>query len=182
MDLMINSGVVIAFISVWMLVLTLNSILFLLFPNKQDNKKFAVSVFYHQAFVEAFTGDLDLVAGVTRMMLLIGDHAEDADDNFVDDIDADEAVDGSYGRVTITTPAMNDDDANDRAEWDFDDIVYTALDNDTITEAAAYLQVGGDDTTPGDDILIALWDIADTLADGSDFTLQVGTEGAVQFA
>lgn len=142
------------------------------------------SVFYHQAFVEAFTADLDLVGGVTRMMLLTGATTtpDNPDHEFVDDISADEASDGSYARETLTTPAMADDDANNRAEWDFDDVVFGGLDNETVTAAAAYLQTGGNDASPSDDILIALWDIADTAADGSDFTLQVGSEGAVQFA
>lgn len=141
-----------------------------------------VSVFYPSAFVEAFEGDMDIVAGVMRMMLLIGDHTEDPDDDFVNDISADEATDASYGRVTLANDAIVYDSANDRAEYDFDDVVFASLANTTVTEAAAYLRVGADDTTPADDPLLALWDIADTVADGSDFTLQPGTEGAIQFS
>lgn len=140
------------------------------------------SIIYHQAYVEAFTGDLDLTTSTLRMMLLIGNHAENPDDEFVSDISADEATHASYGRVTLTTVAVTDDDANNRAEVSFDNVTFSTLDATTATEAVAYQRVGADDTTPADDVLIALWDIADTAADGSDFTLQVGSEGAIQFS
>jgi hypothetical protein len=147
-----------------------------------DPLAMAASVFYHNAFVEAFTGALDLTTDVIRMLLLVGTPTISVDHDFVDDVSGEEASDGSYARVTLTTPAVTDDDANDRAEWSFDDVVFSSLAGTTATAAVAYQQTGGSDATPADDVLIALWDNADTAADGSDFTLQVGTEGAVQFS
>lgn len=170
-----------AFTVVWLASWAVGAVVELLRKSPR-RRVLAASIIYHNIYVEAFEGDADLVAGVCRMMLLVGNHIEDVDDDFVNDISVDEASDASYGRVTLTTVAMTDDDANDRAELDFDDVVFSALANETVTEAVAYLQVGVDDTTPANDPLIALWDIADTAADGSDFTLQVGTEGAIQFS
>lgn len=142
------------------------------------------SVFYHQTFVEAFTGTIDLTSDVLRMMLLITTTStpDSPDHTVVDNIDGDEASDASYGRVTLAGVAVTDDDANNRAEWDFNDVVFSSLAGATIIMAAAYKRVGADDTTPADDPLICLWDIANTAPDGSDFTLQVGSEGAVHWS
>ncbi len=141
------------------------------------------SVFYHNAFVLAFTGALNLSSAVCRMMLLIGTSStpDSPDHEFIDDIDADEATDGSYGRVTLTSKTVTDDDANNRAELDFADVVYAALAGTTIIMAALGIQTGGNDSSPEDDPLVCLWDIANTAPDGSDFTLQPGSEGAVHF-
>ena len=141
------------------------------------------SVFYHNAFLEAYNGDLDAVAGVCRMLLLdsLTTTPDNPDHDFVNDVSADECEDASYGRVTLAGKALTDDDANNRTEWDFNDVVFTALNNETVLGAIAYLQTGGDDSTPTNDALIAMWDIADTASNGTNFPLQTGTEGAIWF-
>lgn len=173
------------FLSLWLIVAGLGSLAAILRP-PQSRGALHASVFYHQAFVELATANLNLVSGVIRDMLLTGSTTtpDNPDHEFVDDISADEGAHASYGRVTLGTKAMTDDDVNNRAEWSFADVVHATLNAafGTVTAMASYLQVGGDDATPGNDILICLWDIADTAPDGSDFTLQPGSEGAVQFA
>ena len=58
----------------------------------------------------------------------------------MNDVSADECEDASYGRVTLAGKALADDDANNRAEWDFNDVVFTALNNvHTATRAGTAL-------------------------------------------
>jgi hypothetical protein len=65
--------------------------------------------------------------------------------------------------------------------------VFGGLDAGTIQTVVIYLQVGGDDTTPGDDPLVAVWDddSAGSLGDlpkatnGSDVTISVSSDGAI---
>lgn len=171
-----------AFTLLWLLSWTIGGLHLLLTGRRLDPRQLAASVFYHNAFTIAFEGDLDLEVDTLRMMLLADSHVEDASDDFVDDVSADEVADASYGRVTLTSSAVTDDDANDRSEWDFADVVFSSLDNVTPGKAVAYKQVGGDDSTEANDPLIALWDHANTAADGSDYTLQPGANGAVHFS
>lgn len=141
-------------------------------------------------------GQLDLDTDTLRMLLLktystADGTLADYDDlqAFLGDSGITEADAASYGRVTVTTPAITTDDANDRGELDFDNVVFSGLGDgsgtdgtgseNTIVAAVLYKQVGADDTSPGDDIPIALYDIADTQTDGTDFTLSVGSDGVL---
>ena len=74
-----------------------------------------------------------------------------------------------YSRKNVTTTSVTQDDANDQAVWDSDDFSWSSLDGETIQGAIIYRQIGGDDTTPGDDEIIQVYD--DDMADVSDFPL-----------
>lgn len=74
-----------------------------------------------------------------------------------------------YTRKDVTTTTVSQDDTNDRAVWDSDDFSWASLDGETIQGAIIYRQVGGDDTTPGDDEIIQVYD--NDMADVSDFPL-----------
>lgn len=141
-------------------------------------------------------GQLDLDTDTLRMLLIktygtADGTLADYDDlqAFLGDSGIVEADAASYGRVTVTNPAITTNDTDDRGELDFDDVVFSSLGDgsgtdgtgseNTIKAAVLYKQVGADDTTPGDDIPIALYDIQDTQTDGTDFTLSVGSNGAV---
>lgn len=144
-------------------------------------------------------GSLDFESGAFRMLLLktfdTGVTTEgvlkDYNDlgAFLGDSAVVEADAAGYGRVTITNPLVTVDDTNDRGELTFDNVVFTALGDgsgtdgtgaeNTIEAALLYQQIGGDDTTPGDDVPVALYDIPDTQTDGNDFELAVGSEGAL---
>lgn len=141
-------------------------------------------------------GLLDLDTDVLRMLLLNTYSTADAtladyDDlaAFLGDVGIVEADPLNYARVTITTPVISTDDPNDRGELDFDNVVFANLgdgsgvdatgQDNTILAAVMYKQVGGSDATPATDIPIALYDIANTQTDGTNFTLSVGAEGAL---
>lgn len=74
-----------------------------------------------------------------------------------------------YSRKDVTTTTVTQDNTNDRAVYDSDDFVWSSLDGETIQGAIVYKQVGADDTTPGDDPIIQLYD--DSMSDVSDFPL-----------
>jgi len=90
-----------------------------------------------------------------------------------------ELVATNYARKAFANEAVNEDTANDRAEFDADDVVWTALGgatNDTIGAALVYKHV----TADADSIPIAYIDLTDTPTNGGDITLQWNVEGIVQ--
>jgi len=102
-----------------------------------------------------------------------------------------ELVDASYDRQGTTTPSVTQDDTDNEGVFDIDDVTFPGLDTtQDIQFIVFYKQVGGDDTSPGDDPIIALYDddSAGSLADlplatnGSDVTLQIDTEGLINIS
>jgi hypothetical protein len=79
------------------------------------------------------SADMDLNADDMRLILCMTNTTADTD------VDADntgtytlDEMDGAnYARVALANEAVNTDDANDRAEFDADDVVFTALGNGT---------------------------------------------------
>src|SRR5690606_20072773 len=77
----------------------------------------------------------------------------------------------SYARQTLASKAVNRDTANDRIELDAANLDFGSLESgQTVKAIILYVQVGGDDTTPADDILMAYIDgnITVTLAADAD--------------
>lgn len=61
-----------------------------------------------------------------------------------------------YSRKDLTSGAVNPDDTNDRGFYDASDVSWTSLDGETIQGVIVYQQIGGDDTTPGDDQIVTV--------------------------
>lgn len=113
-------------------------------------------------------------------------------DAFVADLPTgSEPTDASYGRQTLSGVSITQDNTNDRAQFDANDAVFSSLSTSNDIEAAfVYRQVGGDDTSPGDDELIAVFDddsgdsggISDLpkATNGSDFEIQFGSDGILE--
>ena len=92
----------------------------------------------------------------------------------------DEFTDASYARKTLTTKAVNEDLANNRAEFDADNVTWTALTGDTAQAAIVYKFV----TNDADSIPIAYIDTGgfpQTPA-GADLTINWNAEGIIQFS
>ena len=108
---------------------------------------------------------------------------DNPDHDFMNDIATDEFNDTNYtagfggaGRKTLANRAISTDNVNNRSEWDFDDIVWTTLGGtQTAVMAPTMREITNDAATN----LLTIHDIADTATNGTDFTLQVGSEGAV---
>lgn len=90
------------------------------------------------------------------------------------------AANYTAGGVTVTTPAVSQDDTNNWAKWDDNgtDINWTSLGAATIVEARLW-----DDTvtTPTADLVCILWEIA-TNSNGGNYTLAFGANGIMTLA
>jgi len=113
-------------------------------------------------------------------------------DSFVGDVldggtTAEEFQGTGYSRQTLSNVTVTQDDTDDEGVADADDVTFKGLDGDTIQAVLVYKQVGGDDSTPGDDPIVAVYDdnTAGSLADlplttnGGDVTLALSSEGIV---
>lgn len=103
---------------------------------------------------------------------------------------AEEFAGTGYNRQDLANVSVTVDNTDDEGVIDADDTVFSSLDGDAIQAILVYKQVGGDDTTPGDDPIVAVLDddSAGSVADlplttnGGDVTLQWDTEGVVNFS
>jgi hypothetical protein len=113
-------------------------------------------------------------------------------DTFVGDVldggtTAQEFQGTGYSRQALSNVTVTQDDVDDEGVADADDVTFPGLDGDTIQAVLVYKEVGGDETTPGDDPIIAVFDdnSAGSLADlplttnGGDVTLAFSSEGVV---
>lgn len=139
---------------------------------------------------ELLKGSFDVENDTLRVMLLDNSTSYTFDPDaheFVSDITAagTEMSGTGYSRKTLTTPTASEDTTDDEGVFDADDTLFTAIDAGTIQTIVVYQQVGGDDTTPGDDrVLVVLDDdSAGSVADlplptnGSDVQIQWDAEG-----
>jgi hypothetical protein len=95
---------------------------------------------------------------------------------------------GSADRQTLANVSVTADNTDDEGVWDADDVTWTGVDSTAAIQGwIVYLQVGGDDSTPGDDPIIQVVDddMADAPSDlplstnGSDVTIEWNAEGIV---
>lgn len=93
---------------------------------------------------------------------------------------------GTSDRKAITTASVTQDDTDDEGVYDGDDVTWQGVEStEDIQGWIVYKQVGGDDTTPGDDpvLIVVDDDMADAPADlplatnGSDITIAWDAEG-----
>jgi len=95
---------------------------------------------------------------------------------------------GSGDRQTLANPTVTEDNTDNEGEFDADDVTWTGVEStEKIQGWIVYKQVGGDDTTPGDDPIVQVVDddMADAPGDlplstnGSDITVQWAGEGII---
>jgi len=129
--------------------------------------------------------NIDLENDTVRIALLKATTEYDADPDahaFVDDVldggpTGEELTDTNYSRQTLTGTAVDQDDGDDEAEWQADDVRFADLGgSETVEAILLYKQVGGDDSTPGDDPVIRIIDDEDVTdleadTDGGDFEI-----------
>jgi hypothetical protein len=139
------------------------------------------------------SGQIDLANDTIKVLALKNTTAYTFDkDNhdFVQDVlnNGDEFDDTNYSRLTLANQATSTDDTDDEGVFDADDITWQDLGgSQDIQTVIIYKQVGGDDTTPGDDPVIAVLD-DDTASDlpfatnGSNVTVTWDGQGIAQLA
>ena len=133
----------------------------------------------NRTLAEYLRGSIDLESDVLRVALFNDEIAYTFDPEtheFVDDVldgtTAEEFGDSGgtgYSRQDLENADVIQNDAEDRADFDADDVLFPSIDGETIQGAVVYKQVGGDDTTPGDDPIIQVYD--NDQADVDDFPL-----------
>ncbi|WP_323190448.1 hypothetical protein [Halostella sp. PRR32] len=139
-------------------------------------------------------GNLDVETATLRVALFNDSVAYSPDQvnhEYVSDVldggtTAQELADASYSRRDLANVSVTVDATDGEVVVDADDVTWTSLDGgETIQGWVAYAQIGGDDTTPADDPIIALEDEVTNsngnlvTTNGSDITLQFDAEGIV---
>ncbi len=144
---------------------------------------------------QVMEGVIDLTADTVKVALISDDTAytfDPATHTFVNDIldggtTAIEFTGSGYSRQTLSSKTVTQDDTDNEGVFDAADVTFTSLDGDTIQGIIIYQQIGVDDTTPGDDRVLVVYDddSAGSLADlplttnGGDVTIQFSSEGII---
>jgi hypothetical protein len=140
-------------------------------------------------------GDIDLASDTFKVLLLNDSQAYTFDpsrDSTVQDVlnNATEFSTGgtNYSRKTLSNQSTSTDDTDNEGVFDADDLTWADLGgSETIQAVIVYRQIGGDDTTPGDDEVITALDDGDISelplpTNGGDVSLSWNTEGILNLA
>lgn len=147
---------------------------------------------------ELFKATVDFETDTLRVALVSDNtsYTFDPDSHdFVSDVldggtTAEEFAGTGYNRQTLSNVSVTIDDTDDEGVFDADDTTFTSLDGDAIQAIIVYQQVGGDDTTPGDDPILVVLDedsagsVADLplITNGGDVTIQWDAEGIINIS
>lgn len=143
------------------------------------------SGWYNSGKRDIFDGTIDLVNDTIKVMLVSASYTPNADHDFVDDVNATELSGTGYtggfggsGRKTLASKAFSTDTTNDRAEFTFANVLWSAINAGT----AAYAIVMKEITNDAASRLIFYLDLnPDVVTNGGDFTLiPDATAGAAQ--
>jgi len=141
------------------------------------------SVVYNEFKRANAAGEIDLNADDIRIRLCMNTTTCDTENDamvFLDDFALIDVCDGAnYVDKALANEAVNKDDANDRAEFDADDVTWTALGVGTRTTVGVlvYKFVA----TDADHVPICYVEFAGAVThDGTDFTIQWNAEGILQ--
>jgi len=149
-----------------------------------------------RTLAEFLRSNIDLSSGTYRALLLkeTTEYSPDATaHNFVSDIvdggtTGEEFDDTNYSRLTLSGLSVTEDATEVEAVWDADDLTWSSLGSDTggqtVEAVVLYEQVGGDDTTPGDDPIIRVFDDSEEAdlpkqTNGEDFDWNFDAEGII---
>lgn len=128
-------------------------------------------------------GGLDLDSHDIRVALVMTNTTVDTEEDklTISGFTTLDEMDGAaYVRKALANEVVNRDDVNNRAEFDADDVVWTALGNGArmIEGAVIYRHV----TNDADSIPIAFVDLTNFNPGGNNLTLQWNAEGILQLA
>ncbi len=141
-------------------------------------------IIYNVAKTKIFSGDMDLndsTAGKFRVALLEATGDQNKDDTTVAAVLARdgtaELTSTGYERKSLANVAVSQNDTNDRAEWDADDVTFTAVSQKTSEKIVGYL-VFMFNTDDDHSIPILLVDsVIDITPNGSDIKITWNAEG-----
>lgn len=144
------------------------------------------SLVYNNAMLDSVTGSLNFTEGQDdiRVALLMTNTTADTEEETatVSGFSTLDEMDGAnYTRKTLSSQAVAIDAVNDRVEFDFEDLTWTALGNGT--RAVQGMLIYKHVTTDADSVPIAFVEFAVSQnPGGSNFTVNVNAEGALQIA
>ncbi|HEV8455873.1 MAG TPA: hypothetical protein VGQ24_13315 [Gemmatimonadales bacterium] len=146
------------------------------------------SLAYNRGVKELLNATTDYLTATMKVALLstATAYTPDQDHDFMDAGGANDPTDaelnvtgytrgfGGAGRKTMASKTVTENDTNNRVEFDCADITWTALGSgQTIAQAVVIKEVTNDAAT----VLYGLLDPTDTPTNGSDITLQVASNG-----
>lgn len=144
------------------------------------------SVVYNEFLRANAAAEIDLNADDIRLRLCMGSQTCESENdgmvNLADFSDIDPHDGTNNANKALANEAVNKDDPNDRAEFDADDVTWTALGvGTTPTEGVLiYKHVDG---TDANDLAIAFVIFNPHVTqDGTDFTIQWNAQGILQFS
>lgn len=143
------------------------------------------SGWYNKGKFKIGDSTINWASDTIRTLLVTDGYTFNADHNWVSDVSASEVAQngGTYARVTLANKTVTEDDTNDRCTYDNTaDVAHgSAGATQTVHGQVIYRQVGGDDTTPGDDELLFFVDFTNFAANGADITVQYHADGIGYF-
>ena len=136
---------------------------------------------------------VDFIVDVIRVALVTSSYVANRDDLLLDAGGANDIIDhelsgtgyvaghGNSGRKTLASKTFTVDQANDRSEMDAADVVWTAIDAGTPSQAIVHAEGSADDTTarPLSHIDSGGFPI---VTNGGDMTIQWSAEGIMQLS
>ncbi len=142
------------------------------------------SLVYTRAKYQIANGDIDLTGDDIRVFLVkvAGSTTTDTEEDttFIDQFTTlGEVSATNYVRKALAGEVVNEDTANDRAEFDATDVTWSSLggaSNDTIGALIVFKFV----TNDTDSIPIAYIELTDTTTNGGDITVSWNVEGIIQ--
>ncbi|KKN22947.1 hypothetical protein LCGC14_0909900 [marine sediment metagenome] len=146
---------------------------------------------YNEAAKKVYDQTLDMVAdAAVKVGLSTSVHVPIRDDDFLDEVGADDFIDGELtgtgytsgfgnsGRKALASRAIVVDKPNNRAEFDAADVTWTGIDAGTAAQATIMKEITNDAAS----ITIANIDSGGfpIVTNGGDLTIQWNAEGIIQ--
>lgn len=150
---------------------------------------------YQRNVVKMLDGTIAYLTDTIKMLLVstATAYTYDPDHEFVDAGGANDIIDaeanvtnytrgyGGAGRKTLASKTMTNNDTSNRVELDCADVTWTALggaSNQTLAAAVVLKEGAANDTTSR---MFAYLDFTDTATNGGDITVQIATNGFLNF-
>jgi hypothetical protein len=146
------------------------------------------SVVYNEFKRANAAGEIDLNADDIRCRLLMTNTTCDTENDAVVNIEDFTTVDPcdatDYADVALTSEAVNKDDANDRAEFDADDVSFAGLGGDASRDYQGVLLYKYVDGTDANDLVIAFVEFSNQplAKEATQVDVPWDAEGILQFA
>ena len=143
------------------------------------------NIVYNKGLQGILNGDFDLLTSNIRVALVTSSYTANKDDDFYDDGGANDVIDHELSGTGYTakgellgTKAVTMDDANDRAEFDAANSVWSGINAGTAAAAVVYYDSGVATTSH----LIAYIDQGGfpIVTNGGDLTINWNAEGILQ--